>query len=266
MSRVRDMVDCTQISRPTQGSIFNFAHHEDYPSDEILGLLITARCDIANDKADKFSYLPTIPLGIWCKKELPAILKARESKSVENQLNTYLKKTNLTTNSVKIYGFNNIRTVFNNQLGRKDKEKGLEKLDRYEALTKSSDHHYLKTYFEKEIELIFKDIIKNKHMSYFFIDEIGSYGPCITNLREVSHMDSNAAKIISGGIELHKLTDRKSPINCINNIDPDGIACLIGQLRSPYIELLMQRFAENFTRIGIDDPSDDLISSIATRF
>lgn len=258
------MVDCTKINHPTQGSIFNFAHHEDYTSDEILGLLITARCDIANEKAQKFSYLPVIPLKTWCEKELLGILRARESKSVQNQLKPFLEKAKLTTNSIHMYGFSNIREVFNNQLRGKDKDKGLEKLERHEVITKGGDLNSIKKHFTKEIESIFKDIIKNKNMNYFFIDEVESYGPCIANLREVAYMESSAAKLISGGIELNKLTSNNSAIRCINNLDPDGIACLIGQLRSPFIELLMQRFAENFTRIGIDDPSEDLIKSIAT--
>lgn len=58
----RDMCCPCPINTITQGSIFNHAYNEDFGDEEDLGLLISARCDLANDKAPKYSYLPVISL------------------------------------------------------------------------------------------------------------------------------------------------------------------------------------------------------------
>ena len=51
---LRDMIDVADDKSLSQGTIFNCAHCNSYPDSEILGLVITARCDIANkDKVAK---------------------------------------------------------------------------------------------------------------------------------------------------------------------------------------------------------------------
>jgi hypothetical protein len=54
-----------QILKPTlgllsQGTIFSCASAEDYPDCLVHGLVITARCDIAQSKVPIFNYLPVV--------------------------------------------------------------------------------------------------------------------------------------------------------------------------------------------------------------
>lgn len=49
----------------TQGTVFSCAYAEDYTDTSVYGLVITARCDAAQDKAPIFSYIPVVSLPDW---------------------------------------------------------------------------------------------------------------------------------------------------------------------------------------------------------
>jgi len=53
----------------TQGTIFSCAVAEDYPGCEVHGMLITARCDVAQDKVRTYNYLPVVTLNDWVHRD-----------------------------------------------------------------------------------------------------------------------------------------------------------------------------------------------------
>ena len=64
-----------------------------------------------------------------------------------------------------------------------------------------------------------------------------------------------------GGIEIDQALD-ENIYRAINKNISGTCVCLIGALNSPYIELLMQRFTTNFSRIGVENPNKGLSDSI----
>ncbi len=78
----------------TQGSIFTNVYHELYEKHPIMGIIITARCDLANpDKINRATYLPVVPFERWKCVEFPlAVRKAHLTsykKTFFNQLSQY---------------------------------------------------------------------------------------------------------------------------------------------------------------------------------
>ena len=67
----------------TQGTIFSGAVAEDYNGCETFGLVITARCDVANDKAETYNYLPVVRLNDWIHRDGRLILGERLQKEAE---------------------------------------------------------------------------------------------------------------------------------------------------------------------------------------
>ncbi len=52
-----------------QGTIFTCGLSDSYPAVAALGLLITARCDTAQDKTDVYNYVPVIPVEAWIERD-----------------------------------------------------------------------------------------------------------------------------------------------------------------------------------------------------
>ncbi|EOT4534212.1 hypothetical protein AB2F92_24955 (plasmid) [Escherichia coli] len=102
------------------------------------------------------------------------------------------------------------------------------------------------------------DIIENKNADYFFIDYISGYGPAIVNLREIYELNISTALKIPDGIELN--IEKTYP--GLNTSIENQFCSIVGHLRSPFIELLMQRFSNNFVRIGVDNHDHKLLTNI----
>lgn len=256
LTRIRKMVDIETSQAITQGSIFNCAYNELYEDEEILGLIITARCDIHNDKVRTYSYLPVIPFYLWRERELVPIIKRRKVKVIENEIEQALESCGLSRNTLSIYGTQRSIEVISSDKSKKNRNL-IDKIETYSALRSDKSYKSMYSKFSKDLLQYVKEVIENKVLDYYFIDDVPVYGPCVINLRNVSHLDSVVASQISKGIEFDALQSGQG-LRSINTNQPGGIAYLVGSIRSPYIELIMQRFADLFTRIGVDDPHSEL--------
>jgi hypothetical protein len=266
-SIARVMFDARRTRFLSQGSIFNYAYHEDYMEEEVLGVVITARCDISNSKAEKYSFLPVIPLRKWIKVELKSILERRYSKSIKNAALQDLKSLGFSENLIDMYGFERVKDQLKLSIPHKKKlvEKALISIERYNCLEDKVLFYKNISFFDKEVNLIIRDIIENKIMDYFFIDCVGEYGSCIVNLRDVGVLDKIFANKIQDGIEVCMLTEEEKKLcRSVTMFDSDALVSLVGEINSPYIELLMQRFSDNFVRIGVDNPHVDLANEVCS--
>ena|ERR1035437_6615957 len=75
----------------TQGTIFTCAVAEDYAGCETYGLIITARCDIAHEKARAYNYLPIVTLDDWLRRDGRIILAERLRSDAMEKMEKLLK-------------------------------------------------------------------------------------------------------------------------------------------------------------------------------
>lgn len=259
----RMMVDPKQDYLLTQGSIFNCAYNEDYKGNEILGLVISARCDIANNKGKKFCYLPVVPFSLWKDKEFLVLIKSKYSKDLEMKAKANLSNIGLSINSLKMYGYEKlVDVVLKKAKKKKQQESIVESIDNYVKVVESKSLSDIVSILSKQIKVELKDIIKNENMNYFFIDDIQGYGACIALLREVGYIDKAVCDAIKGGIDISENSPNKDIYRSLDFSNKDAIASLIGSMSSPYIELVMQRFAHNFVRVGVDDHDENYLDYI----
>ncbi|NJT87979.1 hypothetical protein HCW92_22695 [Escherichia coli] len=255
------MIDVTNDKLLTQGTIFNCAYNSSYPDDETLGLIITARCDISNkDKVSFYNYIPAIPFNIWKEKELLPVLKKKTYKDLRSKYLTLLREGGFSESNLKTYGYERIIDIIKNKASLpKCKLQSLQtQHEKIECFEKKQPYAKLLSYFNKEIEKCLTDIIENKNADYFFIDYITGYGPAIVNLREIYELNISTALKIPDGIELN--IEKTYP--GLNTSIENQFCSIVGHLRSPFIELLMQRFSNNFVRIGVDNHDHKLLTNI----
>ncbi len=258
---IRNMIDSSDDKTFSQGTLFNCAYSINYTNEEILGLVITARCDIANKgKVSFYNFIPAVPFSKWKEKELIDLLKKRV---FNDQLAKYLqliKQAKFTESNLETYGYDKVLYIIKKEKRLKtDEIKRLEesrhKINLLQNLTPFVE---LRKHFHKDIKKIIDSIIENKESDYFFIDNILGYGATIVNLREIYMLKKELGDAIPNGLEL-TATPNKSGIN-INT--GNGLCSVVGQLKSPYTELLLQRFSTNFMRIGVDNPNSSLCDSL----
>ncbi|WAH51800.1 hypothetical protein LMA04_17100 [Pseudescherichia vulneris] len=258
---LRDMVDVTDDKSLTQGTIFNCAYCASYPNNETLGLVITARCDIANkDKVKFFNFIPAIPFEIWKDKELLPLIKKKVFKNLESQYFELLAKAGFSKLNIETYGFDRIYNIIveKKQLSPKEITRLNNLKEKINCIEQNSSYSQLVKYFRDEISKILSDIIENKNSDYFFIDGITGYNSVIVNLREIYDLDISTARKIPDGIELD---DGEIHLGLNLNI-PNKFCSIVGQLRSPFTELLIQRFANNFVRVGVANHHMALLNNI----
>lgn len=258
---LRDMINVVDDKSFTQGTIFNCAYCASYPNSETLGLIITARCDIANkDKVKFFNYIPAIPFETWKNKDLLPLIRKKIYKNLLSQYITLFSKAGFSKANLEAYGFDRIYSVIlsNKKLNTKEIAKLTTLKDRIDCLEGNSTYKKLHSIFQDDIKIVLDEIIENKNSDYFFIDSITGYNSVVVNLREIYELDISTAKKIPTGIDLN-YTKFHSGLNL--NIE-NKFCSIVGQLKSPFIELLIQRFTNNFIRIGVSNPHNDLSTVI----
>ena len=260
----REMVDVQASATISQGSLFNFAYSESYDNCEILGLVITARCDISNNKVKRYSYLPVIPFRLWRERDLITIIKRIKLKAIDNEIQGLLASAGFSRNTLFIYGSKRLVEVASREIRmKKTLDSLIKKIDLHRLLNANNTYDQIYPAFEKDIKSFVKDVIDNKALEYYFLDDVPGYGPCVVNLREVGHLDHAAANGIIKGIEFCALTEQqKINLRSINTNLHGGMSYVVGLVKSPYIELIMQRFADLFTRIGVGDPESNLYARV----
>lgn len=258
---LRDMIDVTDDKNLTQGTIFNCAYCATYPNNETLGLVITARCDIANkDKVKFYNFIPAIPYDIWKEKELLPLVHKKVCKSLKKHFLELLRKARFSEGNIETYGFERIYDIIleKKSLTQKDIVRLNDLKNKIDCIESNSSYVELLKYFRTEIEKILTEIIENKNSDYFFIDNIIGYNSILVNLREIYELDISIAHKIPNGIEL----DNGGIYTGLNLNNSNKLCSIVGQLKSPFIELLMQRFTNNFIRVGVDNHHLSLLTKI----
>lgn len=236
-----------------QGCIFYGAYAEDYRGSSNYGLIITARCDIAQNKAKKYSYLPVVSLNDWMRQDLVQIVKRRVSKNVQNKLLETFSKIGGTELIIKTYSLEKIRDAFSSEGTEKNRAKFFEACDLKVLFEKVSEvpvseeifNSFLKS-FKSEVLQVIKSLVGQNESGYYFIDEIWNEGPHVVLLREIHHIDNFTAHKLREGVEMQG--------SMAPNYLGEKLSYTVGVIDSPFIEHIMQKFSELFVRIGIEDP------------
>lgn len=268
------------ISRPrlgglTQGTIFSCARAEGYTTCPVHGLVITARCDIAQEKVPLYNYLPVVPLRAWLEHDGRILLCARAGKECRNRLVNCLDSAGYSETVLDTIPLAEIekslfpedskeRKIVN---GRKQFIAASEKFNLvHEAAGNAglSSTKAVSDAFPSIRSGLLKDLINQRLTGYYFLPSVEHKGKeegHVVLLREIRHLPSALATLIAAGTELAEVQNAKTePYEHAGCMDfaIDDFSCPVGQIDSPHIEHVMQVFSTLFARIGLPDPKADL--------
>lgn len=262
----RDMVQPPRLRTVTQGSVFNHAKCQDF-SRSVLGLFISARCDLAQQKQERFIYVPLVRAADWLDYYIFPKLFSEHHASLLNALKTILIQNKHCPSSIDTFGAERCASL----LDGKPLIQYQKKLSELETLTKmiQSGIYDKSILSSKTIKSKTDDLVSNKIEGAFFIDEIIDYqngetrlGPYVAVLSEPSSIPRHIALEIADGLDHEHIIESRLSYGCIE-AKRGEMSYVLCNVRSPYIELALQKFSALYSRIGVEDPSTELKNRIA---
>jgi hypothetical protein len=264
------MFDLPKNNEFTQGTLFTCAMAEGYPNQSVMGMVITARCDVAQDKAPIYNYIPVISLADWILGDGADIVLDRVKLDLENTLRTIVLSAGLSDTLLKSKTYKEIHDAHlltKAAIDRKWVAKCTSFLECSISLANilaaiaSSDKEVRKNSllkFPKQIDIVIKELAGNKIFGYYLLRHVpnmndSSLGDYVALLREIHHMPHSVAKKIARGISKEDFAALSLSGGCPRFVGNDDYSLPLARLKSPWMEHLMQSLTLLFSRIGVEN-------------
>ena len=251
-----------------QGSIFNCVQVPQYERHKCYGIVMTARCDLEWDKQSVINFLPIVPFSAWAVTDMSRFLARRMRPTLEKQVFKRLTDNSATKQMIETFP---IEDIILQLLPKKERQKAL---DQY-ALLKLAEKVSTQPTGESEIGKdlirratrdvaeICEELITQRLSEYYFLEHVDVSDHVCTEgyvvlLRRMNTIDNATMHLVATGFcESQELPES---IRNVFTLAIDPVCMITGVLRSPDVEHLCQRFAQLFTRIGLDDHTTGTIS------
>lgn len=233
----------------TQGSIFeglkiagNYA---------VKGMVITARCDISNEKSRNILCLPVYPLSEWILSHGDEIIFRRVNKKLRAKITFELAKYDSLMEIVDTYPADNfIKSLMAVNENVPDDLVSMIYMYKNEKCDFSLD------FVKAARKELVKSVLRNTEPSIYYIEQVylnEVLDSHVIDLTDPFSIPNNIAKSLCSG-----MTDRRSPPDADRYfILSSNAICYISVLTSPYIEHVLQKFSYYYSRIGTDDICED---------
>lgn len=263
------MFDLPRKDEFTQGTVFTCATAENYPVHSVNGLVITARCDAAQDKTPIYNYVPVIKLEDWMVADGGQIALERAISDCENNIKNIIIQAELSDTLIKSKTYLEIYNAHLLDKSAVDKGWGkrcnsfLELTQSHTEIKKAIDSDdrdekkRLIQKYNKNVDTVIKELAGNRLVGFYLLRDLPnihdeSVGNYVALLREIRHISKPIAKKIAKGLSKEDASNIKG-IFCPRFVGDDDFSLPIARLKSPWVEHLMQNLTMVFARVGVDD-------------
>ncbi len=252
----------------TQGTIINNLKSDKYLGERCYSVIISARCDISNKKISKIYYLTAMEISSWLTSDYGFKKSMKEvANKKKNNIAVKIKEKNL--NADVILGLDDERrtTVIKDSI-TKGADEIIKQIEEYKCIIGeiSSNRKKLLHDYRKDVVRFLDRVNKGEETHLFYLpwkafekENAHKYG-LIIDLEEIGMFeDSDCIEYLNNGIDNVELSAMKDSmaeeIKKKFFIEGDDFVVPLYCIKSPWIELLMQRFSYSFNRIGVDGVS-----------
>ena len=265
----------------TQGTIITGVRSDKYSNIRCNGVVISARCDLANCKISKIYYLIAVPSDDWLLSDegFNIVLSQRQN-DLEDKLQTKLGGSGLDWSTLKSFSVEEFSTVIHDQeVGlKKDTDKVLEVFRTFKNYTsKYLELGDKKAILQNESKSVASSLLKiaNGQMMHYipenaYIKDGSIDRGLIIDLQELEYISiRDAERLVNCEIDIQSKdlseVDKQRYNNCFFLMDWPGYAMAAYDIASPWTEYIMQRFSNAFIRIGVDGPQKEDVQSMVSR-
>lgn len=270
------MFDAPREGEFTQGTVFSCASAEDYPNSSAYGLVVTARCDAAQDKTPIFSYIPVVSLHDWMLCDGANVVMDRILAEGYGQMRRALKDASL---SESLLDTKTVDEIYESHFKPREGDKAWRA--RCVKIRTTMDT-YIKTQHLRvsgglkeerrlhlvantaTVDMVVKELSGNRMAGFYLLRDMpslaGDEGNFVALLREIHHIPTTLIREIVVGLTKETWLARNSgAARCPRFFAADDLAAPVAKLRSPWIEHVMQSFTMLFARIGVVDNDFTLV-------
>jgi hypothetical protein len=255
----------------TQGTIFSCAVAEDYAECRTYGFIITARCDVAHDKARTYNYVPIVNLNDWLHRDGRILLGERLRSETVGKLKDALKEAGFSPSILETEPPRSVLTTLFPLTGASSKAAKVrirfdELCRRYELAVRSIESDpsmrtciVLANSAPKLRDKMIEELTSHRLVGYYFLDQIEPDGDdmgYVALLREVQLMPRLLAHAIGAGLDVRlfsQMCDADPAMRGRLRIPTGDLAMPIAVVASPNVEHFIQSFSLLFGRVGIDN-------------
>lgn len=259
MKKLRNVYIHPNFSGITQGSIISGVYHKQYPNSDVFGCIITPRCDLARGiEVPTVHFLPVVDFGDWFKKDGRDVIISKGKKSLFNKLHGLLPKDEFADN---IFESGLPIEVLRKMIEKSEniKEKG-EAIRLFDAYTQDNEDAYEESTKKGLSKTLINELFGDKAASFYLLESWDDPDNIkVILLREILVMDKEIANRYLYGFmenEVEQEILATNNLRCSKDLHVEYE--IIAQITSPIIEHIMQRFAYNFTRIGVEDKNENM--------
>ena len=266
------------LGRLNQGVVFSCAQAEGYEPYSVYGLTITARCDIAQDKAEMYSYISVVDLRAWWHVDGLRILCNRARREQLGNLRAALVQAGHSPSIADTESPSRIlQVLFPNSNGVSSKKgagristivKSIERIDNWRHSGGTLDSvRAACTTFAGLRRALMSELVSQRLLGFYFLSQIefdGADAGYVVCLRDVRHISRDVAAQVGCGLPKPRGETPREIDTCLSFAHED-FAMPIGTLPSPLLEHLMQTFSLLFGRIGLADLPDSYVSGLWER-
>ena len=268
------MIERPFLGRLTQGCIFTCANAADYPCVEVHGFVITARCDVEQEKSPVLNYLPIVPFDAWLERDGLQLFTARLRAELKGAFKSAMLDAKIPESLLVSQTVEQIVALGASQVDKSTKSAlvrmtdNSQKISKLNALVDMSevDASSIFSMNDKIAKQLIKDLITNQLTGYYFLQDIkpdSSQAGHVVLLREVSYLNWELGRAVAAGLEASAaeplLRGQELSFHANTFAEP------VGELRSPHVEHVMQCFSSLFGRIGLPDTPKPYIEKMCAR-
>lgn len=261
----------------TQGTIIEDIRSKKYPGIRCKGVVISARCDLEQDKIRQFHCLTALSMDDWIFEVLFKVIVREMENNNFGKIRNYAENKGLDFDTILEIGVDRAEEVLRKSATNKEKnniDKWIAAWKEFKLLsTEEIERGQKKEFLRNRGNALLKSKIRQLYNSAFpkyafipekaFSNRKSSVDGIVVDLQDVNQMDISLQRnILAYEYDYRVLKDeeKRKQINELfffENMDDFIIADSV--VESPWIEYILQLFANSFMRIGVDNALDDEI-------
>lgn len=256
---MREIITNIVKGQVTQGSVFSGL--ESSFGNRCYGIVITARCDIEHAKLSKIVTLPVYRLDEWMVLYGNEEIFEKSKVDIANQLDTLLIKYGLSYETFRVFGSSEVLKKLE---AKSAKKQDLEKYANFTSFFNDRDFSSgIKALSDNRTKYFDALVSHSKSSAYFIEGLLGDNTEgFVIDLGEPISLQFRVINDLDKGLHYQKYNRKKETTYKNLHLNEGESAIFHSTLLSPYIEHLLQRFSQFYSRIGTDDIDSDTYTII----
>lgn len=253
----------------TQGSVITGCLAKGYEDCQVWGCIITARCDLAHSKMDVVHYLPIVNFKDWLSHEIVDDIRKGWAAELRNNISNKFNQKKISSGFIdrKLLREDFEKIVRANF--KKNIDEIMEEYDKFQSALTCPISVILN---EKKGESALRDeisrLIRNDNNHFYLLEDwygdndVSQYKVIL--LREIKEISLKCALQLPDGIieseQEHSFFENN---NLACSVEKNNFYYVDSEIKSPFIEHILQRFTNNFSRVGVEDlPKAEVLNEL----